>query len=62
MVKKGDKLNGYCFKCGEKKDFTVDDIISGNANFKNKKTTMAKGKCGTCGKTISRIVSSKQNE
>lgn len=65
MASIGDKITGRCFKCGENKEFAIEQIKSGKdegSNFKNKNTTIAMGVCPTCNKKISRIVSSKKKE
>jgi hypothetical protein len=44
-----ETYNGYCVKCREKRDF------SGEIHENNNRR-MAKGKCPTCGTTVTRIL------
>jgi hypothetical protein len=51
-------MEGYCVKCKERREITEGEEVQMNAKGGKKRPAM-KGKCGTCGTVIFRILPSK---
>lgn len=58
VIIKESGMEGYCVKCKERREITQGQNVQMNAKGGKKRPAM-KGKCGTCGTVIFRILPSK---